>query len=279
MAKMLGMALGSAALAAAAAAPDGFASAWRAWHAKRIGALAAPQGWLALVGLHWLSPGENRVPGLPGAFVVADGKVALQAAPADAWFLAGRPVTHRVLATDRAERPDDLVVRSKTVRVIDRGGKLALRVWDADAPARRSFRGVDSFLPDPRWRIEARWEEYPAPREVEVPSVVGIPSREQAPGRAHFAIDGKELALEPTLEDGRLFFVFKDATAPRETYGAGRFLYAAAPKDGKVVLDFNRATNPPCAFTPYATCPLPLPENVLPVRIEAGEKKWEGHGQ
>jgi uncharacterized protein (DUF1684 family) len=111
---------------------------------------------------------------------------------------------------------------------------------------------------------------------VEVPSVVGIPTREQAPGRAWFTVDGTEFSLEPTLDGDELFFVFKDRTAPRETYGAGRFLAAPLPKGGKVLLDFNRAYNPPCAFSPYATCPLPLPQNVLPIRIEAGEKSW-GH--
>jgi uncharacterized protein (DUF1684 family) len=106
--------------------------------------------------------------------------------------------------------------------------------------------------------------------------VVRIPTRAQAPGRAWFTVEGKEVSLEPTLDGEELFFVFKDRTAPGETYGAGRFLSAAAPRDGAVVLDFNRAYNPPCAFSPWATCPLPLPQNVLPVRIPAGEKKW-GH--
>jgi uncharacterized protein (DUF1684 family) len=124
--------------------------------------------------------------------------------------------------------------------------------------------------------VTARWEPYATPRPVEVPSVIGTTVKELAPGRAWFTVDGKEVSLEPTLDDGELFFVFKDKTAPRQTYGAGRFLYAAPPKDGKVVLDFNRAYNPPCVFSPWATCPLPLPQNILPVRIEAGEKNW-GH--
>jgi uncharacterized protein (DUF1684 family) len=239
--------------------------------------LAEPRGWLALVGLHWLSEGENRIPGLPGAFVLAGGRVTLRAAPTDGWTLSGEPAAERSLATDATPKPDVLAVGSRTAMVIVRGDKLALRVWDADSPARKAFRGVEAFPADPRWRIEARWEAYPAPKEVEVPSVVGIPSREKAPGRAHFEIGGKALALQPTVEeDGSLFFVFKDATSRTDTYGAGRFLSAAAPRDGKVVLDFNRAVNPPCAFTPYATCPLPLPENVLPVRIEAGERRWAG---
>jgi uncharacterized protein (DUF1684 family) len=259
-----------------APSPEAFQAEWTAWRDQRLSNLQRPQGWLALVGLHWLKEGENRIPGLPGLFTLAGGQVTLTATPADGWTLAGAPVTSRRLASDKEGKPDRIVSGSRAAQVIDRGGKLALRAWDAESPARRSFTGIDTFPPDPRWRLTARWEAYATPREVEVPSVIGIPTREKAPGRAWFTIDGKEHALEPTLDGDALFFVFKDRTAPRETYGAGRFLVAALPKDGKVVLDFNRAYNPPCAFSPWATCPLPLPQNVLPVRIEAGEKSW-GH--
>jgi uncharacterized protein (DUF1684 family) len=255
-------------------APETFEAEWRAWHGQRLASLQKPQGWLALSGLHWLKDGENRLPGLPGRFVVAGGKVTLAAAAGDGWTLGGAPVTSRVLTSDRDGHPDRIQARARTAQVIDRGGKLALRVWDAERPARTGFTGIDTFPPSLRWRLVARWEPYPTPREVEVPSVVGIPTRELAPGRAWFTVDGKESSLEPTLDGDELFFVFKDRTAPRQTYGAGRFLVAAAPKDGTVVLDFNRAYNPPCAFSAFATCPLPLPQNVLPVRIEAGERSW-----
>jgi len=262
--------LAAPAAAAVAASGGTFAAEWRGWHDARMARLAAPDGWLALAGLHWLADGENRIPGLPGVFVLEHGGVTLRASPADGWTEGGRPVGQRA-------QPDVLANGARTATVIDRGGRLALRVWDAESPTRKAFRGVDTFPPNPAWRIEATWEAYPAPRKVEVPSVVGIPTEETAPGRAHFMVGGNVLALEPTVDpDGSLFFVFRDATARRETYGAGRFLSAAPPRDGKVVLDFNRAVNPPCAFTPYATCPLPLPENVLPVRIEAGEKRWGG---
>jgi len=270
----------AAALLAAAVppvpSPAAFEAEWRDWHSKRLAGLQGPQGWLALSGLHWLREGENRIAGLPGTFTLAGGQVTLTAASGDGWTLGGAPVTSRVLASDRDGQPDRVSAGSRTAQVIDRGGRLALRVWDAERAERRSFAGIDTFPVDLRWRLVARWEPYPAPREVEVPSVVGIPTRQVAPGRARFTVDGKEYALEPTLDGDELFFVFKDRTAPRETYGAGRFLVAAPPRDGQVVLDFNRAYNPPCAFTPYATCPLPLPQNVLPIRIEAGEKRW-GH--
>ena len=258
-------------------ADPAFAADWKAWHDRREARLRVPDGWLALSGLHWLAPGENRVPDLPGAFLLVDGRVTLVAAAGDGNPLEGARGERRTLASDASEKPDRLKLASgKTLQIIDRGGRLAVRVWDAERPELRSFRGIEAFPPDPRWRIEARWEAYRAPREVEVPSVTGQTQRALAPGKAHFQVGGRDVSLEPTADGDALFFVFKDATAPKETYGAGRFLTAEAPKDGKVILDFNRAYNPPCVFSPYATCPLPTPENILPVRIEAGEKLW-GH--
>ncbi|MFO0583394.1 MAG: DUF1684 domain-containing protein [Anaeromyxobacter sp.] len=268
---------------AAAAAPASPADAWKAWRERRETNLKREDGWLALVALDWLDPGENKVANLPGKFVVegAPGawKVRLEAAAADGWTLDGAPVTSRVLATDAAEKPDRLRRGTVQLQVIERGPKVALRVWDSASPVRASFHGVDTFPYDPRWRLEGTWEPFPVPKEVETPSVVGIPSKEKVPGRVRFTIDGKAYTLEPTQEEpgGDLFFVFRDQTSRKETYGAGRFLYAPLPKEGKVVLDFNRAYNPPCAFTPHATCPLPRPENVLAVRIEAGERRFRDH--
>jgi uncharacterized protein (DUF1684 family) len=255
---------------------EDFTAEWKAWQSRRLLTLKKPYGWLALTGLHWLKPGGNKVPGLPGAFELRDGEVTLAATLEDGYSLGGKLQTRRVLASDASETPDRLVSGSRAVMVISRGGKVALRVWDSESPVRKGFKGIDTFPPDPRWVITARWEAYPRPKAVEVPSVIGAPTTELAPGRAWFKVGGKEYSLEPTQDGDSLFFVFKDATAPRETYGAGRFLAVAPPKNGTVVLDFNRAYNPPCAFTAFATCPLPLPENVLPVRIEAGEKAWSG---
>jgi uncharacterized protein (DUF1684 family) len=254
-----------------------FTAEWQAWREARKAELRKPEGWLALVGLHWLEEGENRVPGLPGVFTLRGRTVAVVAAPADGCTIDGVPVTERSLAPDTAGRPDRLRVGSRSVRVIERGDRFALRVWDEESPARARFDGIDCFPPDPRWRVEARFEPYLPPREVEIPSAAGPAQRARVPGRVRFAVEGREVTLEPTADGEALFFVFKDATAPKETYGAGRMLDAAAPSDGRVVLDFNRAYNPPCAFTPHATCPLPRPENVLAIRIEAGEKKPSGH--
>jgi uncharacterized protein (DUF1684 family) len=269
---------------------DNAAAAWRAWRDRREAKLLEPEGWLALTGLSWLSEGENRIEGLPGVFVLQAGRVTLRAQPADGYLIDGAPLTERALRSDASDRTERLSLGTRALQVIERGGAIAVRAWDSAAPARSAFRGIETFPFDPRWRIEARWEAYGSPRQVEQPSAAGPPQKALAPGRAHFTVDGRELMLEPTLEastgsgsggaasrgQGRssLMFVFKDATAPAETYGAGRFLGAALPADAKVLLDFNRACNPPCAFTPYATCPLADRQNVLPVRIEAGEKVY-----
>lgn len=258
---------------------DAAASDWSAWRDARAKALLREDGWLALVGLHWLSEGDNRVDGLLGTWVLRQGTVRLEGNPADGWTLDGQPVPSRELTTDLRGAADRLKHGTNQLQVIERGGKLALRVWDAASSARASFKGIDTFPYQARWRIVAAFEPFATPKEVETPSMVNLPQKELVPGRVRFELDGKGYTLEPTREKGsaKLSFVFRDRTAPEETYGAGRFLSADAPVDGMVVLDFNRAYNPPCAFTPHATCPLPRPENVLAVRIEAGEKRVDGH--
>ena len=256
---------------ALAAPPDALRADWQGWRERRLAGLKRPQGWLALVGLHWLEPGENRLKDLPGHFVVSGGGVRLRAAAQDGYTVGGASATDRALAVEGEERLERGTV---AIAVIRRGDRLALRVWDSASPVRSGFGGIETFPFEPRWRVTARWEPFATPRRVEQPTAIGTTEAVELPGRAVFTVDGKEYALTPTQDGDELFFVFKDRTAPRETYGAGRFLVAAAPRDGAVILDFNRAYNPPCAFTPFATCPLPLPENVLPIRVEAGERKW-----
>ncbi len=266
--------------------------------AFRSSRLTAEGGWLTLVALHWLAPGENAVgadpaapialeaPGIPakaGAFVLRpDGSVVFRAEAGVAVAVNGAPAGDLPLVTDRAGKPDVVTVGRVRLTVIERGGKLAVRARDPESPRRTRFAGLSWFPGDPSLRVEGRFEPYSTPREIEVPSAQGPAQKALAPGLVWFTLRGARLSLEPTVEsptDDTLFFVFSDATAGQETYGAGRFLYAPKPKAGesKVVLDFNLAENPPCAFTPYATCPLVLPKNVLPTRIEAGEKVPAGH--
>ena len=280
------------------AADPAWAAEIAAKRAHREARLTSEGGWLTLIGLHWLAPGENPVgsdaalpvsldvPGVPPKAcsfdLRPDGSVVLRAEAGAPVTVNGAPPTDAPLATDRSGKPDVVAVGRVGITVLDRGGKLALRVRDPESPRRKEFRGIEYFPLDPSLRVEATFERYEALREVEVPSAQGPAQKSLVPGVVRFAIAGKERTLEPTVDsptDDTLFFVFGDATSGEETYGAGRFLSAAVPKAGdpKVVLDFNLAQNPPCAFTPYATCPLVRPNNVLPDRIEAGEKVPAGH--
>ncbi len=253
--------------------PEPLRAQWEDWKAGRLARLTAERGWLSVTGLHWLAPGQNRVPDLPGTFTLRGGRVELQAGPGDGYAIGGERVERRLLASDVSGAPDLLTLGAdRWVAVLARGDRLALRVWDASSPRRRSFGGIDTFPFDPAWRVEARWEAWPVPRAVEVEDVTGAVATRLVPGRALFTVGGRELSLQPTADGDRLAFVFRDGTAGVETYGSGRFLSADGPRDGALVLDFNRAFNPPCAFTPFATCPLPRPENVLPVRVTAGER-------
>jgi hypothetical protein len=157
---------------------------------------------------------------------------------------------------------------------------VGVRVKDPDAPARTSFRGLSYFPLDPRFRVTAQFIPFDKPREVAIATVIGTTETMSAPGRLEFVVQGKKLSLTPFAESGAdapLFIVFSDETAGVSTYGAGRFLEAPPPQDGKVTLDFNRAYNPPCAFSRFATCPLPPAENRLSVAIEAGERKYGEH--
>ncbi len=265
------------------------------WHAARVASLRSENGWLTLVGLAWLGPGENsfgsdpdsavilpagKAPARAGVFLLDDDGVTVVPV-AEGVLLDGRPATRRRLRADADGSPDILTVGSLRLHIIRRGEKYGVRIKDPASSRRREFAGVETFPLDPAWRIEGRWEAYPEPRQRQVPTVTGTPAAMFAPGRAHFTLAGQEMTLEPVMDspqDQELFFIFKDKTTGRDTYGGGRFLYSPLPRDGRVILDFNKAYNPPCAFTPYATCPLPPPGNTLPIRVEAGEKKVNSHG-
>jgi uncharacterized protein (DUF1684 family) len=181
-----------------------------------------------------------------------------------------------VLTTDADGKPDVVTAGRIRFYIISRDGRLAARVKDPQASTLSEFAGIEHFPIDASFRVEARLEAYDAPKEVAVPTVLGQDTTYIAPGVLRFGIDGVEHSLEPYLsgpENESYFLIFRDTTSAVTTYGAGRFLYAsAAGEDGTTVLDFNLAYNPPCAFSPYATCPLPPPQNWLQVAIEAGEK-------
>ena len=271
---------------------DDYAQELAVERAERVRRLTAPEGWLSLIGLHFLTPGENTVGRAPenkvvlaagparfGTMVLAeDGSVRLQVTPGVEALVNDEPVLSVNLGDGRTGRPVSVVCGTMSIHVIERGGQRALRVKDSASERRSRFAGIGYFPVDRSWRIEAAWEPFDQPREVPIKSILGQESKALVLGRAVFTRDGRTLALLPLQEspDETLFFILSDLTSGGETYGAARFLYADPPQDGKVVLDFNRAINPPCAFTPFATCPLPPKENQLPVDVTAGEKDYRG---
>src|SRR5688500_6794022 len=263
------------------------------WRSRRDQRLRAADGWLSLAGLYWLEEGENRfgsdsandlvfaagaAPAQAGALQVTGKVITLRAAPGAGLTVAGQPVTTLALRTDAIpEGPTVVELGRLSFQVIERNGKLAVRLKDRENPALLAFTGMEYFPIAAAWRVEGRLEPYEPPKQIPVPNALGWVENSPSPGAIVFEIDGKEHRLDPILEPGAtdLFVIFGDPTNGKETYGAGRFLYAKPPgPDGKVVLDFNQAYNPPCVFTPYATCPLPPRQNRLPVRVEAGEKKY-----
>lgn len=260
----------------AAAAVSAYQSQIEEWRRAREAALKADGGWLSVAGLFWLHEGPNRL----GADASND--VALPDGPAHAgrFELHGGKVTAVVDGATRAVAPDsaDVVhVGRLSLFVIQRGDKVGIRLKDPDSEYRRNFHGLEYFPADEQFRVTARFVSEP--RKIPILNVLGQTDPEECPGYVVFRLRGQELRLYPVLEEPgakELFYIFRDQTAGKETYGAGRFLYSDLPKDGQVTLDFNKAYNPPCAFTPYATCPLPPKENHLAMRIEAGEKKY-GH--
>ncbi|MBP7147960.1 MAG: DUF1684 domain-containing protein [Acidobacteria bacterium] len=276
----------AAALLGGCAAPldEGYRREVERWRAEREERLRAPDGWLTLTGLAWLAPGENTFGSAPdNAVVLADGPPH-----AGLFVLDGSRVVvrdergDRELRPDTSGRPDVLEVGRLRLTVIERVGKYGIRVKDPESPVRTGFRGLSWYPVDAAWRIDAEFEPYDPPREIEIATQAQTVERMRVPGRVRFRAAGREVTLTPVTEEGDegLFFIFRDATSGRETYGAGRFLGAEAPRGGRVTLDFNKAYNPPCVFTEYATCPLPPRENWLPVAVEAGEKTYAGsHGE
>jgi uncharacterized protein len=255
----------------------------------RVARLTAERGWLTLVGKVWLHEGRHVIGADPGSDIVlprdrsparlgtvtlADGVVRLEVeAEVDA-FAGGQRVRTLDLHAN-AGPADDVTVGSITLQLVERRGEFALRIRDSESAVRRHFPGIPAYPVDPTWRLAARLDAFDVPREMAIEDGDGRPQTYLCPGIAHFERQGQAATLLPVFEhgDGRLFVIFSDLTNRDTTYGAGRFLYAPPPDAGHVLLDFNKAFNPPCAFTPYAVCPLPPPENKLLLRIEAGEKR------
>ncbi|NTV71094.1 MAG: DUF1684 domain-containing protein [Azonexaceae bacterium] len=257
------------------------------WKTRRHAELAGPESWLGIRGLFWLEPGRNSVgcaedsvvllpdgPAHLGDLLWQDGQVIWQPVDGEA----------RELQTDIAGQPSVVDFENWSFFLVDRENRIAARLRDRDWAQSQPFGGLDYFGFDPAWQIEAEWQVLSPPISMEVPNVSGDLKRVEVSHQAVFEVAGQKVTLLPmAVSDKEVFFVFRDRTSGKETYGAGRFLKTASPipdetatstVNRKIRLNFNCAYNPPCAFTPFATCPLPPPENWLPFAVPAGERKW-----
>ena len=251
----------------------------------RIDSLKHENGYLNLSGLFWLKEGENTIGADPindfnfpaehsdsflGKIVLNNGVVRLKSSQANQVFSLGQPVTEMTIFQDKKV----VVLEHKSLRwfIIKRGDKYALRLRDLDGEYVRKFKGITYFPLDPSWRIVAKFVPTKG-KQLRITDITGRTFLEDSPGVLHFTKGGKKFTLEAGGTVDEFFIVFGDLTNKKSTYGGGRFLYANAPdKDGNVILDFNKSLNPPCEFTPFATCPLPTKENKMNVEVEAGEK-------
>jgi uncharacterized protein (DUF1684 family) len=248
---------------------------------------------LTPIALYWLKDGENsfgraadRAFSLDdavlapdtGAFVVSAGRVRYVAHGSTAMTYMGSPVTSLELESDAASKPTELIAGSLHFMLIDRSGHLGIRVRDSVSPNRLQFKGLEYFPVRPDWHLQAHFEPYVPEHHIPIVNILGMTEDMTSPGAIVFEREGRTWRLDAILEapgDRKLFVMFSDATSGKETYGAGRFLYVGLPEDGRIDVDFNEAYNPPCAFTDFATCPLPPPQNRLALGIDAGELKYE----
>lgn len=261
------------------------------WRKEEEADLKKDNGWLTLSGLFWLKDGANSV-GVGPDFDVRltsnfkgkkFGEIDLRSDVATLKTEKGtearndnKAVESIELVSDETGKPTQIQTGSQTLTLIQRQGRYGIRLKDNQSKTRLDFKGQKWFPVDESYKVTARLEAYPEPKELLVPNVLGNQSKEKSPGLLKFTLKGKECSLQPILEeDGSLFLVFRDTSNYKTSYNAGRFLHADKPVDGETELDFNRAENPPCAFTPFATCPLPPPGNELAVEVSAGEKRYD----
>lgn len=244
------------------------------WRQQRETKLRAPDGWLSVSGLFWLKDGDNRIGSAPGNDIVLPG-----GGPAEVGIvnLQGDRITMggRVLKTDQAGGPDLIAAGRMKLLVLKRGERYALRLKDPDAPLRKSFTGCKWYPVNESWRVVAKLEQADSGRKVVYETVIGTQEELPSAGIAVFQREGKEYRVELMSEGKQLWLVFRDGTSGKTTYGGARELYAERSGPDRVVLDFNKAENLPCAFIPYATCPIAPKQNRLPVAVEAGELKYK----
>jgi uncharacterized protein (DUF1684 family) len=271
-------------------AQSSFQAETNKWREKREASLRAEDSWLTVSGLFWLKQGANSfgtgntqnivlpansAPENIGTLELANGVVTLKVAEGVVVTVNEKPVREFEMRFDGDKQPEAFNVGSLKLSVIKRGERYGLRVRDKNSQARREFKGLSWFPARESYRVVASFIPDEKPKEIIIMNVLGDEVKMKTPGTLSFQLHGKSYQLRPVIEDDKkLFIIFRDTTAGKTTYKVGRYLYADLPKDGKVVLDFNRAENPPCAFTLYATCPLPPRQNFMRVAVNAGEKAY-----
>jgi uncharacterized protein (DUF1684 family) len=255
----------------------------REWQQRRDKSLRSPDGWLTLVGLFWLKPGDNTIGSADSNdFVLPKGSAPARAGTLrlhdDHVTFITPDGTSRSLAYKKEDEPDVVQTGSVSLFIIKRGDQLGVRAKDSASPVLRKFHGMSYFPINPAFRFEAKF--VPDSKKIPILNILGKTDLEESPGIVEFTYQGTAYHLRPIYEGKTLFFLFKDPTNKTNTYQAGRMLNTPLPQNGKVDLDFNRSYNPPCTFTPYATCPLPPKENTLPFPVQAGEMRYgNGHAE
>ena len=265
------------------------------WREERDNSMRSQTSWLTIAGLYWLDGGENTfgtdetnkvvlpsgsASSFCGRFMLEEGGVRVVAAEGVDLKIGDEKITEKVLIGGNEGTPDILELNDLRMWIIKRGERYAIRMRDFNAPSFKQYKGLDFFPPNEKFRIEGHFFPYDKDKIIEVTTVAGTKAELASPGYITFVMSGEECRLEAfkgNEKNTMLFIVFKDLTNGEETYAKGRFMDADVLDDGKVDLNFNRAYNPPCSYTPYATCPVPPPEaNWLKARIEAGEKAYPG---
>ena len=281
------------AAASASAGSGDYRDEIRKYRASREAELKADDGWLTVAGLFWLRPGTNvagsaagsgillpkKAPARVGVFELKDGRVTFTPDPNARVMSMGKALASAAAAAPTEDRTA-LAVGDLRMFVIRREDRFGVRMRDLKSTMRRDYKGVRFYPVRSVFRVRAKFFPYDTSRTIAIPNVLGQAPAMESPGFVTFTLNGKAFRLDPVYEtDERkdLFFIFKDTTSRDATYPAGRFLHTDLPRNGVVIVDFNKAYNPPCAFTDFATCPLPPKQNELPVRIEAGELAYHGY--
>jgi uncharacterized protein len=286
-----------------AASQNSYRTTIKKWRDQQEKNLKSDDGWLTVAGLFWLKEGKNNfgvdpsneivlpagsAPARAGAFEFHEGNTTLRVADGVNVTVKGQAITNLEMRSDASGEPDIIALGGLTMQVIKRGARYGIRVKDKNSKQRREFTGLRWFPVRESYRVAATFVPHNPPKEVAIPNVLGYIEQMPSPGYAVFKLAGKQYRLDPVMSGkDKLFFIFRDLTSGSSTYPGGRFLYTDLPEGGQVTLDFNQAVNPPCAFTAFATCPLPPPQNRLKVAIEAGElsyhagneKESSGHKQ